>query len=436
MTKATGPESELEMYMAVYRTSLPTLTPALNRLSFRYIRKSDQLVTFNGKVIGVSEELLSWNTKDMFIVFTHEVLHYLFHHIGRFRAYSLTERNRKAANLAMDLMVNRCIESVDENKRLLTTQPNGQYSFVLPEGMVELAKVIPPADLAILKQEHLTTELLYKYILEHYEELEEHMDSDPIAGDLIIEEDSPELNGPEATIAKTVWDKISSKLNRGTGNGDSIRDIEDYPEVTLDYRRELKEFMISHLSNRQITSFQRLSRRTLGQFGQGLIPPIQPGSVPEKSIRLACVAVDTSASITDEVLTELMANVNEIREQTGCRLYLIFCDYSITTEYEIQPEDDFLNLIQSGFIQAKGGGGTSFIPAQERMLNLGRKGIDDMDVGLYLTDGYGDWLDREEFPLANRLVWVLTPDTSWVDSNGNPTSEGPNYGKRLLLKKS
>jgi predicted metal-dependent peptidase len=431
MTEPTGPRSELHTFVSYYRREFPVLTPALNRLKFEYIGESDKLITFNGKTVGVSAELLSWSTSHIFVVFTHEVMHYMFHHVGRFRAYSLTEKTKKAANLAMDLMANRCIEGIDEKDRLKKTLPNGTSVLDFPEGMLTIEKVVKPNDLEELEK-GLTAEKLYKYILERFEELEEQMDNDPTAGDLVVDDESPDLNGAEATISKNIWDAVS----RGTSSSSNLRNKGDYPEVTIDYRRELKDFMLTNLANSQISTFTRLSRRTLGQIGMGENPPIQPGTIPEKAIRLACVAVDTSASIDDKLLNELMANVSEIQQQTGCRLYLIFCDYSITTEYEVEAEDNLLDLVKSGFIQIKGGGGTSFIPAQDRMLNLGRKGIDDMDVGIYLTDGYGDWLRQEDFPLYNRLMWILTPDNNWLNEEGNPTGNGPDYGKMLVLKRS
>jgi hypothetical protein len=354
----------------------------------------------------------------------------MFHHVGRFRAYSLTEKTKKAANLAMDLMANRCIEGIDENDRLKIRLDTGKFVVDFPEGMLTIEKVVKAKDLPALEK-RLTAEKLYLYLLKHFDELEEQMDSDPTAGDLVVDAESPDVNGSEATISKSIWEAVS----RGTSSSSNLRNNGDYPQVIIDYRQELKEFMLTNLANNQISTFTRLSRRTLGQIGMGENPPIQPGTIPEKAIRLACVAVDTSASIDNKLLNELMANVSEIQQQTGCKLYLIFCDYEITTEYEVEAEDNLLDLVKSGFIQIKGGGGTSFIPAQDRMLNLGRKGIDDMDVGIYLTDGYGDWLRQEDFPLYNRLMWIITPDNNWLDKDGNPTGSGPDYGKMLVLTK-
>ena len=421
-------ESDLDCYLVEFRRNFPILNPAMNRLSFRYVGNLEKLITFDGRVVQVSQRLLIMPPKQMFIMFTHVVMHYLFHHIGRLKPFALSEKNRRAANLAMDLMANRCISSIDERGLF---KLGGRVVF--PEGMPELEKVIHPEDLEILEQ-GLTTETLYEYILNHFDELEDVMEMNPTKDDLIITEESPDMNDQESAIARGVWNNIASGIKRGDGTLDSIRNIEDYPEVHTNYKEELKEFMISRLSNHFISSFSRLSRRTLGQFGLGILPPIQPGSIPEKNIRRACIVVDTSASVDDELLKELMSNVSEVQQQTGCNLYLIFCDSCIKAEYEV--EDNLLDLVREGTVQIKGGGGTSFVPAQKRMMELGDGGgIDDIDVGIYFTDGEGQWLDKRDFPLADRLIWVLTPINNWLDSKGKPTGRGPDYGKIIQLER-
>jgi len=105
------------------------------------------------------------------------------------------------------------------------------------------------------------------------------------------------------------------------------------------------------------------------------------------------VALDTSGSISNELLAQFVCEVNAIMQEMRCTVHVVVCDAEAhyTGLFEDEPIGD---------IKAVGRGGTNFIPPFDLadQMNL------DLDGAVYLTDGYGT------FPPSPRMktLWVIT----------------------------
>ena len=109
------------------------------------------------------------------------------------------------------------------------------------------------------------------------------------------------------------------------------------------------------------------------------------------------LVLDTSGSIGqrtyDRFLQEAQAVLDELKPE---RLHLLSVSHVVADNVTLQDGDAVPNKL-------KGGGGTAFKPAFDWV----RDNVDDMDVMVYLTDGWSDDLTRlpqVEFP----LLWLTT----------------------------
>ena len=112
------------------------------------------------------------------------------------------------------------------------------------------------------------------------------------------------------------------------------------------------------------------------------------------------VAIDTSGSMGDKILRQVLSEVDRLRSVTQCHLTLIQCDAAIA---QVQEFDEFS---EADFTRMKihGGGGTNFIPVfdwiRKHALGQGLR----LDALVYLTDGFGTFPDKEpDYP----VIWIL-----------------------------
>jgi len=425
----SGPNLELQDAIVEYISRFPELTPAIREVKFIYDSNLKKGIKFNGKLIRVGENLLSRNYKEIFGVITHVLMHYLFNHADRFKNLKFNPISEMAANLAMDAIANEGVDLIRDTK-------NGSFSIQKHEGAVTLEDIYPPEVLNRVNKKSLSSELVYQFILDNMTEVDmtEMIGEDLLGQDLESSEDLFEETHQKEGLVKSIRNEVITNLEKtnkeiGSNICNRLRELAGIIEGTkIDYKTQLKEFMIHHLTNRNLSSYDRLSRRTVVFLGSNYrYCPILPGVIPEKGIRLAAIAIDTSGSINKDELQDFLFNIAEIQEQTGCALHIICADMNVQNEYEIEKNDDIKELIKHNLITPQGGGGTDFRPAQRRMLEL------NADVCVYLTDGYGSYLDKDEFVLNNKIVWVLTQYNNWYKDT-YLTGNAPSYGKFIQLE--
>lgn len=120
---------------------------------------------------------------------------------------------------------------------------------------------------------------------------------------------------------------------------------------------------------------------------------ILPG-ITGSEIKVA-VVIDTSGSIDNKEMQAFMAEIKGICDAyDDYTIYLRTCDTVINQKWELHPFDPIPDMWE-------GRGGTDFREALEEAANL------DITSLVYLTDGYGDFPDKEpRYP----VIWVSTTD--------------------------
>jgi predicted metal-dependent peptidase len=120
------------------------------------------------------------------------------------------------------------------------------------------------------------------------------------------------------------------------------------------------------------------------------------------------VAVDTSGSMTDAILSLVLGELDRLRAVTECRLTLLQCDAAVQ---QVDEFDSFETTIVSraatnaGTFRFAGRGGTDFRPIFDWVGERVSGGMLRLDALIILTDGYGPFPPRmPSYP----VLWIIT----------------------------
>lgn len=311
-------------------------------------------------------------------VLLHEVLHCALNHV-----YRRATRDPATWNYAADIVVNGIIAA--------------DGSFPLPEGAVRQRRL-----------EHLSAEEVYAILLSKKEK--------PPAG-MILDLLAPPRAGERAagscddlaavTIGETLIDQsqveeIAAHWAQAIENARLIAErhsadgsmpgeksagidllLKQNAQSQVDWRSELWRFLV-----RTPTDYQGYDRRFIHA---GLYLDDLAG----ESVRVY-VAIDTSGSISNELLAQFIAELTAIvRSYPSVICNLYYADAALFGPWRLDGESDIPT--------PKGGGGTSFAPFFEAMRTADPT---PEDLMIYFTDGYG------RFPVEKpegSVLWLVAP---------------------------
>jgi len=283
------------------------------------------------------------STKKLEFLFGHEICHAIFDHIAR-----VGSRDFKLSNIAQDYAVNQILvdekigEKIDEVQICYDPKYRGMAWEEIYDELYEQAEKISMEDLL---------EQLGDLLDEHIKEGEAGQDSD--GG-----KDGAE--GKKPTISKEEAQKIRDELKEamiqsasaaGAGNmpGQIQRLIKDMTEPKMDWREILRMNIQSIVRNDY--SFSRPNRKS---WHSGAI---LPGMRNDETIEVA-VAIDMSASISDEDAKTFLSEVKGIMDQYEDYSVKIWCFDTEVYAYAEFTHDDGDDMLH---YSPEGGGGTDFL---------------------------------------------------------------------------
>lgn len=332
--------------------------------------------------------------KERVAVLIHEILHLALSHVFRYLDLPDDEKNHYLWNLACDCAINQLIPNNNE-----IALPKGA---IFPETFKQWGIDVPKG---------LSAEKYYEILRDNQDKIPDDMDGsmDNQEGEGEGKEGSgnPNQNGEGNKQGKGKhknWHKKwgetkgSKKVNeaavknsvrkaytRAAGKlpGNLKRVIEEVIESKIPWTQMFSKFTAKYLKASYVTTLKRESRR-LGDLARGR---------RQKRKLAAAVITDTSASIGDENLAQFSGQIDKIYK-AGVKVTMIAADAEVTDVYEYKGKISEINYA--------GGGGTSFIPAFEYI----QKTRMEVDVVIYLTDGYGNAPDTFDIP----TIWCLVPD--------------------------
>ena len=203
-----------------------------------------------------------------------------------------------------------------------------------------------------------------------------------------FDEDIIEINGEEKkdleSKVKEILVRAANtalvKNDRGSIPSEIFREIENLINPKLDWRSLLERFVSE--KTKEDYSWKKPNRR----FTDIYLPSLYSDTIP-----LITVAMDTSGSISNEAITEMLSEVVYLYETFKPeKMVIIDCDCFIHGIHEVSSREDILA------IKLKGGGGSSSIP----IFNYCEENSATLLV--YFTDMYLEFPKSSDIP----TLWV------------------------------
>lgn len=336
----------------------------------------------DGKRLWYNPEFVKTLTKDqlMFLV-GHEVLHCVYNHLVR-----RYDRDPKIYNMAADYVINAILV---------------EAGFSMP-------------DIGLYEEKYLNwiTEDVYDDLIDKNAKPEQTLDHHPgdpgypgDDGEGTGEGDDGESKG-EGGMSEEERRKMEDEwkdnvIQAAQAAGDVPLGIQRLIRELTEPRMDWKQMLQMHLQSciRTDYTWMRPNKRT---FGMGITLP----SMDMDDMVEICVAVDTSGSVSVEMLQDFLSEIKGVMDAfSGFKIHMACFDTELHNYQLFESEDDLMSYELKGF------GGTDFM-AWWRWAE-DQPWIGDVRKCLFFTDGYpyGDWGIED-------LV-----DTLWIVHGSN--NEGP-----------
>lgn len=330
----------------------------------------------------------SLTTEARAFVLCHEALHGLFRHSAQMKTLGPCKgigdefkhgHTHKKANIAMDVVINHLLEVEFGTQPL---RPMGVYIDTVQEEGTPLVRDSSSFSVDDNADWYWVFQRLSDPPKNGGKGEKGFGDgSDVMAGDEATEAEA------EMAAGRAVASAASMAKHSSYGNlpGWLERLYKRVADARVNWKQELQDW---HNGNCPVDfSFKKFKRPYF--FDRIGIPTMsRPGLGP------IAVFVDTSGSVTEEMLSEIGSELHGI--WSACRpecIHIAYVDAHVAGEQTILPDDEF-KLIP------KGGGGTDFRPAFKWVEDKGF----DIELAIYITDGYGFHASE---PPPYPVLWVV-----------------------------
>jgi predicted metal-dependent peptidase len=328
----------------------------------------------DGRSIQFGAHYFQYTPLEQAAILVHEILHVALRHIPRARKGHV---DMLLWNLCTDAIINETISQAT----WLELPPDG----------VRLTSLLTWEEMVRTPAHQWTSETLYQHLLANQERLGGILAS----FGMDLQQGDEEAGEP---LEEKIWGERLKRASMGDHPGGLIRTIgQDFPVDTIPWEKVLRRLMTQPLLMQTKVNWNRPSRKTLSLGSEFF----EPGIRPQDGLPMAGVVLDTSGSIDEGMLTRFAREVQGIQQRTGCSILLISADAEVQTEQVVRNDGkSLMQKIISGRVQVKGGGGTDFYPALQRMKEK------KVRVLVYLTDLYGHFGEETHYPFP--IIWATT----------------------------
>jgi len=271
-------------------------------------------------------------------------------------------------NMAQDLVINEFSLS------------NG-FTFSMPNKIITASKF---PDMGYNPHEW-TSERVYNWLVRNQDkDVLDNLLQNSVLTDCGRESEGAPLSGQEIQDLRMAVQSVVAAAPPGSIPQELVKAVESAWVPPHDWASELSQY----LNSLSPTDYS-LKKMAVVSYGvNGVIAP----TLNYPGIEKVGVIFDTSASM-DEVFNRVIGVIKDILTQVSVRtVYRMDADTKVAYEEETTPSEMLASVMEF-----RGGGGTSFAEAIERME------CHSPDVVLYVTDGYGTFPSS---PPVYPLVWV------------------------------
>ena len=278
--------------------------------------------------------------------------------------------------------------------------------YAINDLLVENGFMLPPLVNYASRFEMLYAEQIYTILLGELDLKESDADPQDEKQSNEPNKEAEEQDMPEELLAQEEYELLLEQLNiklekQGELPKGIERFVESKSEAKVSWRDELYRYVNSHAK-----SDYRMFPPSKKHLYRGIALP----SIYGEELKII-VAIDTSASIDDELLKLFLAELYEIMQVfTHYVIELIECDATIQNIQRLTPQEPLDPIL-------KGGGGTNFKPVFDYVMELN----EEFKFLIYFTDGKGS------FPNYEPNIDVL-----WVMQKNSDIDEMP-FGEVLEL---
>lgn len=216
-------------------------------------------------------------------------------------------------------------------------------------------------------------------------------------------------------VLSQIWKDIAERMQadletfsrqRGDRAGNLVQNLRAVNREKYDYTAFLKKFAVLGEAMKVNDDEFDYIFYTYGMKLYGNMPLIEPLEYKEvKRIREFVVAIDTSGSVSGELVQRFMQKTYNILKQEESffrkiNLHIIQCDADIQEDAKITSQEEFDRYLDT--MQLRGFGGTDFRPVFSYVEEL-RKAREFRNLKglIYFTDGYGVFPERKpDYPTA------------------------------------
>lgn len=328
---------------------------------------------------------LQCDKKEMAALFKHEIYHMMYLHYERVNDLK-NKYSNEVISMAIDISINQFVKNMPMEACRLDTV-NREFNIELKENR---------------SIEEYASEI-QKAITERLKKSSNEKNSDSIAREFDIakgHEVWDEIDISDQSIKENVK-KIATSL-KSSGKPDEILKI-------ISGFEEKEELSWQNILQRMIPAVKSGYRKTITRRNRRQPERMDLRGRLANHIPELVIAIDISASMTDEDIKKIMVEILAIVRNREAKITVVECDNEIRRIYSLRSPKDIKPRSEKN-------GSTSFSPVFEYVRE---KGLNDSII-IYFTDGVGE-KELKVKPLNKKIIWVLTGDEEF--SLKNPVGE-------------
>lgn len=315
--------------------------------------------------------VLQYNKKEIAALFKHEIYHMMYYHY--IRSKNLRQKySNEAVNLALDISVNQYIRNLPTDiKKIDSVRKELNIDVKSGKSIEEYAEIIQKA--LDKKQRKIVNEITKDNIKKS------------------IEIGSVHKIWEEIDVSNEVIENNIKKVALSITDEKQPKDIQDIikgfnKSSELNWQKILKNMLPSTKANYKKTITRRDRRQPERVDLRGKLPNIIPEVI---------LAIDISASMTEEDYKKIVLEVYEITKSKYGKIKVIECDNEIRRVYWLNSKVDIKNRIANN-------GSTAFSPVIRYIKENNLRN----SILIYFTDGLGE-SELEIKPINNKIIWVI-----------------------------